>query len=384
MSSQNNKLEILDIINSSESILIPLSKISWKKDIGLALALGYIMEQKGKKVSIILPEKVNATYLDFLPMNLVSDLSLLQKYSVISINMDQFPIEELKYDINGNNLEIFLSQGLIPLKPEFTKILTNQIIFNLIFGINNKHWNDLGKIYDDNQILFQKTPSIGFDTNSESLYTNFKYIGNNNTLSTVEIIYDFIKYNFSEYINKNVATALYLSLVLETDNFTSPNINYRLFEIASNLLELGVDKDNVIRILYKSKSLNKIKLLGRVLSHLSFYDIDDSKNFKIASIKLFNHDFLKTNTNKDDLEVVLDNLKDYLDVNIIGINLILENGTNIKEGIINLFKSTYNLSMTFNGEYIDNNFYYQYPSEKDIDNTLDEVNQKIKIILTEL
>jgi len=384
MSSQNTKLEILDIIESSESILIPLSKNNWKKDIGIALAMGYILEEQGKKINIILPEKVDFSYLNFLPTNLITDFNLLKKYSVISINMEQFPVEELKYDVNGNNLEIFLSQDLIPLKPEFTKIFTDQIIFSLILGINNKNWNDLGKIYNDNQNIFDKTPSIGFDTFLESKYTNYKYTSDKHTIYTVEVIYDFIKDNFSQYLNSEVATALYLSLVLETNNFTSPDITYRSFEIASHLLELGADKDNIIRILYKSKSLNKIKLLGRVLSHLNFYDIDSDKNLKIASIKIFNHDFSKTNTTTQDLDDVLENLKEYLDDNIVGVNLLLENGTNIKEGILSLYQSSYNLSMTFNGDYIGNYFHYQYPSEKDIDLTLDEVNKKIQIILTEL
>ena len=102
--------------------------------------------------------------------------------------------------------------------------------------------------------------------------TNDKF-GHHNLLipkasSTTEILYLFFKYN-NIAITKNMAMALLTGLITDTENFSNPGTTENSLKIASDLIYLGANFNQVKTWFLKNKPVIALKLWGVVLSRLT-------------------------------------------------------------------------------------------------------------------
>ena len=91
---------------------------------------------------------------------------------------------------------------------------------------------------------------------------------NPSAASTTEILYQFFQV-LGVKISSQSATALLAGLVNDTYSFTNPNITYRSLEIASQLLLAGAKLSQVTESILKNKTIEILKLWGKVLFRLS-------------------------------------------------------------------------------------------------------------------
>lgn len=82
-----------------------------------------------------------------------------------------------------------------------------------------------------------------------------------------EIIYDLLEI-LGVQLNSDLALALYSAIVTDTGSFKYDNTTSRTHTIAARLLELGVHPSPVAEILFDSRPLAHLRLLGRALESL--------------------------------------------------------------------------------------------------------------------
>ncbi len=86
--------------------------------------------------------------------------------------------------------------------------------------------------------------------------------------STAELVYELIiAFGGSHYIDKELAECLYTGILTDTLCFTTPNTTPRSHIIVAHLLQQGIDIAKINTSIYSSHSLNRLKLLGFVLSN---------------------------------------------------------------------------------------------------------------------
>lgn len=85
--------------------------------------------------------------------------------------------------------------------------------------------------------------------------------------STTQILYDFFMTNGIS-IDKEMATALLAGIIGDTDGFSNPATTFSSLEAASQLLLLGARYHKVNDNNFKNKSIDTLKLWGKVLSRL--------------------------------------------------------------------------------------------------------------------
>ncbi|HEY7534698.1 MAG TPA: bifunctional oligoribonuclease/PAP phosphatase NrnA [Thermodesulfobacteriota bacterium] len=122
------------------------------------------------------------------------------------------------------------------------------------------------------------------------------YILNPKASSTGMIIYSLLK-TLSLQITPEIGKNLYTSILVDTGSFRYSNTIPEAFEIAGELVELGVKPWEISQALYESEPLGKIKLLGYVLPTLEITD-----DGHIASVVVKNDMFKATGTSKEDTE----------------------------------------------------------------------------------
>lgn len=147
--------------------------------------------------------------------------------------------------------------------------------------------------------LLKKTKSIQFDhhiTNNGFAESNYVFPEKS---STCEILSDILLPE--GVVDKEIASYLYVGLSTDTGHFMHNNVTGNVFDIAAKLMELGADAYNINISLYRSKTVNKTRLIGRAIESMRFF-ADNS----ICVISIKPSDLIETNCVLADTEGLID------------------------------------------------------------------------------
>jgi len=118
-------------------------------------------------------------------------------------------------------------------------------------------------------------------------------------VSTTVVLYKFLKEGFS--INKDIAECIYAGLISDSQNFTTTLTKKETFNIASELLEYGVDLVKVSNMVNKFNSLSHVRILGKAIDSLMLYS-----NAKIAVMIITKEDVEATGATFGDIDGIID------------------------------------------------------------------------------
>ena len=110
--------------------------------------------------------------------------------------------------------------------------------------------------------------------------TNFGHVNyvEPQAAATSEVLYDVMKL-FPESLTRDMAIAIYSSLMADTGSFRYSSTSERTFVLAAEMLKVGINSWDVSEKIYENQPLSRIKLIQLALGTLA---IDKSK--KIGSI----------------------------------------------------------------------------------------------------
>jgi phosphoesterase RecJ-like protein len=105
-------------------------------------------------------------------------------------------------------------------------------------------------------------------------------------------------------IDEVVATALYVGLVTDTGRFQYSNTTSAAHRMAADLIEAGVDVNEVSRRVYETTPLSSLRLLERALRHIELY-LDG----ELVMSWVDGSDFAETGAKEDHTEGIVDDLR---------------------------------------------------------------------------
>lgn len=227
--------KIWELIESSKRILLTLHASPDPDSAGANLALYYMLKKLGK-------ENIEVVCFDKLPSYII----LTQKSPIKEV------LDISKFDFSKFDLYLALdTQQLALLTPTREKIS-----------------------------LPDKLKVIVIDHH----LTNPKY-GNINLVdgekgSTAEIIYDVFQ-DWRVSISKDIASNILLGIIGDTGGFRYPGTTVRTFEIITELIKLGADKDKIFFMQYSNNHFKVLKYWGLVLRKMK---IDKKHRFVYFAI----------------------------------------------------------------------------------------------------
>ena len=116
--------------------------------------------------------------------------------------------------------------------------------------------------------------------------------------STCEMVYNFITFLGKEnQIDKTIATCLYTGIVTDTGSFKYSSTTSKTMQVASKLLEKGVNSGEIQNNLFDNNSYNRLQLLGRSLQNMKVM-----QEFKTTYITLSQKELDDFNFEKGDTE----------------------------------------------------------------------------------
>lgn len=296
--------QIFEQIKKAENILVTFKK-TWDGDsVASALALFLFLKKLDKNVEVVADKFSQDKLYSFLPAygEIENALKNLRKF-IIALDITNTKVSQIKYKREENKLNFIISPEDGFFTEEDITSHSGGFKYDLIIVVDTVDLESLGKIYDNDTEFFYRVPIINIDHNSsneEFGQINFIEL---TAVSTSEILFSLFESYSRDLIDEDIATCLLAGMIAETKSFKTPNITPRALLAASQLISMGARREEVINQLYRSRSLNVLKLWGRVLARLS-----STLENKLIWSTLTSSDFLKTDSNEKDLPDVIDEL----------------------------------------------------------------------------
>ncbi len=193
--------------------------------------------------------------------------------------------------MTGNN-EVLVFQKDRPEVPA-QRIEKADIIFCLDFNTLNRI-NELGEMVKN---ASAKKVLIDHHLEPEDFAEFVQW--NIQAASTAELVYQVIEeLGDADLIDSSIAECLYAGIMTDTGGFRHPNTTSRVFEVASDLVKRGASPSRISKLIYDTNSLERLRLLGFVLSER----LKVLPEFKTAFIVLNAEDLKKYGSQTGDTE----------------------------------------------------------------------------------
>lgn len=369
----SSKEQVFGQIKKSETILICIGKNPNGDTLGSALGLCSILKKLGKKVDLVSPTAILEKY-SFLPSsNIITHKLEGARDYILSVNIEKEKLQQLRYAVQNEKLKIFITANTGNLGESDVTLESSKFRYDLTFVFGSQDLENLGNIYDENPELFYETPVINIDHNPSNEYfgkINFVDVASS---STSEIVFNLISELDEKLFDEQIATNLLAGIIYETGSFQNKNTTPKAFLAAASLIAKGANKQDIIRYLYKTKSISTIKLMGKIMSNLKY-----NSRYKLGWSILEKDDFTQIGADTKNLGSVIKELADSSpEFNLMF--LLYKDNENI-HGIVNFSEKPSNedLIKLFDGE-MDNEQITFTIEGKDIESTEKYVLNKIKI-----
>lgn len=298
------KEQIIDQIKKSETILLCVSKNPSGDALGAAMGFYLALKKFGKKTDIVCPTGILNKY-NFLPSSeLITHKLEGAKDYVLSIDIDREKLQQLRYEVEDKKLRIFITANNVNIDKDNIAIESSKFRYDLIISIGAGDLENLGSAYDENPELFYETPVANIDHNPSNEYFGKINMVDVTVSSCSEIAYNLISELDEKLFDENISTNLLAGIISETESFQNKNTTPKAFLAAAALVSYGANKQEIIRYLYKTKSISMLKLVGRIMSNLRY-----NGQYKLGWSTL-NENVTEENEQRDSLKTAIKELSE--------------------------------------------------------------------------
>lgn len=248
--------ELSKLFSSSENILL-ICHINPDGDaIGSQLALYHFLKARGRNVSMIAP-------------------NYLQEF--------------LKWMDGAGLINIFIRE-----RTKCRKLIESA---DLIVMLDFNQSNRLGEAED--MVIASHARKVIIDHHIDTSNFGDLIISEPSKCSTAELVYEIvIEMNMEQFINRPYAEALYVGIITDTGNFEHGSYSSRTFRIVADLLDMGIEKEKILNLIYNNYSSDRMRLQGYALCHRMVV----IPEFKTAYIFLTKNDLIEYKHVKGDTE----------------------------------------------------------------------------------
>jgi phosphoesterase RecJ-like protein len=265
------KQQAVDLIREAKNILIVSHKSPDGDSLGSALALKIAFEKLGKKVVVASPDEPGKIF-SYLPGidQVVTDVKVNSDF-IISIDLRTTDFEKLGYkrDKENDRLEIVVTPKEGEFKKEDVEVKPADAKYDLIIALDTPNLERLGALAQPAD-LFYETAVINIDHHpSNEKFGKVNWIELVAT-STAEILVSLLEAisQDQQLIGEDVATALLTGLIYDTSSFQNVNTTPKSLTVAAQLVAAGARQQEIVKNLYKTKSLETLRLWGLILSQV--------------------------------------------------------------------------------------------------------------------
>jgi len=299
----NQRQQVYELIEKHNNILILLPFIISGDAIGAGLSLASALKKLSKHVTVVCGGQIPTQFnflagIDGIEKDITGTRDL-----IVSVNKKEYPIRELRYDEEGDFLNIYLTSVGESLDPRGIEIKQGTFQYDLLIVLNCSDLEELGSLYEKNTELFFDVPIVNIDHHPSNEQFGEVNLVEITAASTSEIVYHLIEEWGKDLLDDHNATQLLTGIISSTNSFRRNNTTPRSFSVAAALIGKKANHQEIVRYLYKTKPLEILQLWGRMMARLKH-----DEEYKILWSLISKEDFAVTNTTPQSLARTLDEL----------------------------------------------------------------------------
>ncbi|PJE67822.1 hypothetical protein COU95_00255 [Candidatus Shapirobacteria bacterium CG10_big_fil_rev_8_21_14_0_10_40_9] len=251
--------EIQRLLGPAQNILICLPKSITLDQAAAGLSLFLSLGKAGKNVNIVSAEPMTVGFSHLVGLDKVAD-KISGVNLVLTIDAPIENIDKISTQDDGKRLSLVIAPktGMPPVSRE-------QIIFNqggtgtdLVITVGARRLEGLGKIYLENQGIFQGKPIINIDNNSQNSNFGRLNIIDPDASSCSEMVASLIC-GMGFPADEDIGSNLLLGLKEETRNFQIEKVSADTFETAAFCLRVGGRREAVLKPEESVKEVKKVE-----------------------------------------------------------------------------------------------------------------------------
>jgi phosphoesterase RecJ-like protein len=301
--------QIFEQVGQARKILIALPESLNADNLGSALALRKFLSKLEKEAEIITSGSVPDD-LKFLPgVEEVKKEVVSSQGLVVVVETGQKQLDELSYQVEDGKLKIFLKAKTGAFVPQDVSFQEDKLPVDLVIILECRSLPELGELFKRYASLFYETPKINIDHRAGNEHFGSVNLVDISSSSVSEILTGLFEQYEKQLADEDMATNLLAGIISKTKSFQHVQTTPRAMMKASLLMGWGGRQQEIVKQLYKTKSLSLLRLWGRALARLKIL------SERVAYSMLNTSDFEKAEAAPPQLFSVvmelLDNLEGY-------------------------------------------------------------------------
>lgn len=294
--------QVIDTLKGSQKVLLTTRADAHEDSIASCLAMYLLLQKLGVAADIVLPSLDHKLQkCSFLPYSgSIKDNSQI-KQLVVSIP-EVNSISDFRYEIEDGALKIYVTTNDDAVDVKKIEAHAGALDHDLVVVCDAPDLHSLGALYTEHTEFFYNTPIINIDHNpGNELYGQINCV-DVKAVSTTEVIVNMFNQIWDKNIDADIATILLTGMIAKTKSFQTGNTTPQALRTASDLVEKGARRDEIIQNLYRQHKLHTLRLWGRVLTR-----IERQANGAVFSY-IRREDFSESGAGEDDIPGIMDEL----------------------------------------------------------------------------
>lgn len=299
------RAQIVQQVKGAKRVLITCQKNAHLDSLASCVVLMMLLKKLGVPAEVVVSSSGHQIKkYAFLPgLDAVTHSAAALKNLVVRVSPKHANVGSLSYDRSDGGVVIHLTPSVGSLEESDVKIELGLPTHDLIIVCDTPDLSSLGPLYHEQADFFYRTPIINIDHNpANDQYGQINHV-DITAVSTTEVIFQLLDSFGEEHLDADIATSLLAGMIAKTHSFKSASVTPRALVIASELVQRGARRDEIIHHLYRQHDLSTLRLWGRVLARLQY---DAELGLVWSAVK--RDDFQKAGADEEYLVGVIDEL----------------------------------------------------------------------------
>jgi len=325
--SLNSTEQFKKVLSSAKKVLILLPQNPDGDVISAGWSFYFFLKNRSIEITIAVDDpQDNQNKFSFLPTpeNIKNNILGARDF-ILSFNTKYNKINNVRTEKEEEETRIYITPEHGSIDPRDFSFIPAKFKYDLVVCLGSPDKESFGRIFEENPDIFYEVPIINIDNHNNN--DNFGQINivDMTTSSVSEMLFIIFSELDNNSLDERISKCLLTGIISATNSYRNNKTTPKSLEISSQLMQQGVNQQEIIRHLYKTHPFNILKLWGRVMSKLK-WDADMKLAWSLVSIE----DFVQSRSEPKYIPFILDKIQNSYETGKIFLILYNKSSETIK------------------------------------------------------
>ncbi len=256
-------------LNRTRRPLIVLKAMATVDDFAAAYAIAALLGRLDKPADIATSGGRAPESLAFLPESrpVKGDLPNIRALA-ITVDASRAALDELVYAVEGNAITITITPKSGAWTAADVRVAPEAYRYDLIITIGAPDLASIGNLAQTYADFFSATPIINIDHVPGNEHFGHINVVDISASSVSEVCFGLLRSVDESLVDPHIATCFLAGMISQTKSFRSNAVTTKTLEAAASLIAKGARRDDIVERLYRTRSVETLRLWGRALARL--------------------------------------------------------------------------------------------------------------------